>query len=80
MFAVAPRRGDGKWDPDASQLRFGRTLTRSEAWINLFHAQWLELAGGEANNKDVLEAALHLYPSHGDQDPAEVARGFYGPA
>jgi hypothetical protein len=58
----------------------GRKLSQSESWINRFRDEWMRLAKGDADDKEVVEAALALYPTYGQQDAAEVVREFYGPA
>ncbi|MDM0036773.1 hypothetical protein QTI33_31880 [Variovorax sp. J22P271] len=68
------------WEPNPPIVRHGITLNPRQAWIHLFHQEWVRLAEGLAEDQSVLEVAAELHEKEGTRDPIEVARELFGPA
>lgn len=73
------RYAGGMWEPNPPVVRHGRTLSPHEAWVHLFHMEWVRLAEGLSDDESVLEVAAELYEKEGERDPIEVARELFGP-
>ena len=70
----------GMWEPDLPVVCHGITLNQRDAWVHLFHKEWVRLAEGLADDECVVEVAAELYDKEGARDPVEVAREVFGPA
>ena len=69
----------GMWEPNPPVVRHGISLSPREAWVHLFHKEWVRLTGGLAEDESVLEVAIELYKKEGERDPIEVALELFGP-
>ena len=65
--------------PNPPVVRHGKALNPRDAWIHLFHKEWMRLAEGLANDESVLEVGVELYEKEGERDPIEVANELFGP-